>query len=94
VEEEKTQLTGIHSDAVGKPNNPAHQRTQEPSVVARFTERPDQRQRFAELVATWNPSTESFEDTRTEFSVSLPIVFTKTPKMLRSRTGCFGAMTL
>jgi hypothetical protein len=92
--EEKTQPTTIHSDAVGKPNNPAHQRTQDPIVVARFTERPDQLQHFAEIFATWNPSTESFEDARTEFSVSLPIVFTKTPKMLRSMTGCFGAITL
>jgi hypothetical protein len=92
--EEKTQLTTIHSDAVGKPNNPAHQRTQDPIVVARFTEQPDQLQRFAELFATWKPSIESFQEPGPELIVSVPIIFTKTPKMLRSRTGCFGSITL
>jgi hypothetical protein len=80
-----TQLSGIHTDAVGKPNNAANQKSEQVFFVLPFTERPDGRQRLAESRTACATESVSSEEGVTQSSVSLPILFGKPLKKRRSR---------
>jgi hypothetical protein len=80
-----TQLSGIHTDAAGKPNNTANQKSEDIFFVLRSREVADRRQRFVELRTRRAMESASSEEAVPQSMVSRPILSRKPFKIRRWR---------